>query len=116
MNNQNFASQLISYTRERFGGNASRVYTAAWINRRTWSAIICDPRRPVAKRTAVQLALALHLTRAEAEDFLNAVGYTLSPHLVDDCVFSESFTRGNYDFFAINEKLYARGAKVIRMG
>ena len=51
------------------------VYTAAWIDRRTWSAIITDPQRPVAKRTALQLALALRLTRTETDELLPRLGF-----------------------------------------
>ena len=67
-----FADRLVRYVRERFRGDAPFVYTAAWIDRRTWSAIITDPQRPVAKRTALQLALALRLTRTETDELLLA--------------------------------------------
>ena len=74
-----FADLLVRHVRDRRNGNAPSVYSAAWIDRRTWSAIVSDPQRPVAKRTALQFALALRLTRAEADELLLSAGYALPP-------------------------------------
>ena len=57
-----FADLLTRHVRER-GGDAPAIYKAARIDRRTYSSIISHPFRPVAKRTAVQFAIALRLDR-----------------------------------------------------
>ena len=69
---------LIKYVNERFGGDAPKVYAAAKISRKTYSAIVGNELRPVSKQTAIQLALALKLTRAEADSLLKAAGFAFS--------------------------------------
>ena len=80
-----FADLLVGHVRER-GGRASSVYGAARIDRRTYSSIISHPFRAVSKRTAIQFALALRLTRKEADRLLIAVN--------DDMV--KAFHRSRY--------------------
>ena len=45
-----FADLLVRHVRSR-GGDAPAVYSAARIDRRTYSSIVSHPFRPVAKRT-----------------------------------------------------------------
>lgn len=71
--NGTFADLLVRYIRER-GGNAPAVYTAARIDRRTYSSIISNPFRLVPKRTVLQFAVALRLSREQADGLLRAVG------------------------------------------
>ena len=101
-----FADILVRHVRERHDGNAPAVYTAAWLDRRTWSAIVSDPCRPVAKRTAIQFAIALRLTRIEADELLLAAGYALSPAIKEDTVFAYCIDRQIFDLFKVNEVLY----------
>ena len=108
-----FADLLVRHVRDRRNGNAPSVYSAAWIDRRTWSAIVSDPQRPVAKRTALQFALALHLTRAEADELLLSAGYALSPVLAEDAVFAFCIGNGISDLFKVNAMLYENGLKII---
>ena len=108
-----FADILVRHVRERHDGNASAVYTAAWLDRRTWSAIVSDPCRPVAKRTAIQFALALRLTRIEANELLLAAGYALSPAIKEDAVFAYCIEQRIFDLFNVNEVLYDCGLKII---
>lgn len=108
-----FADLLVRHVRERCHGYASIAYTAAWINRRTWSAIITNPQRPVAKRTAIQFALSLQLSRSEADELLLAAGYAFSPALADDQIFAACIDNGIYDLFAVNQQLYEHGLKII---
>ena len=108
-----FADRLVRYVRERFRGDAPFVYTAAWIDRRIWSAIITDPQRPVAKRTALQLALALRLTRAETDELLLAAGFALSPVIAEDAVFAFCIQSKVFDLFKVNQILYEQGLKII---
>ena len=111
--NSPFSAILLRLVRERRNGDAPYVYNAAWINRRTWSAIVCDPDRPVSKRTAIQFALSLHLNRAETDRLLNAAGYSLSPAIKEDIAFAYCIEERIYDLFKVNEVLYDRGLKII---
>jgi len=100
-----FAGLLTRYIRERKGGNAPSVYSAARIDRRTYSSIISNPFRAVSKRTAIQFALALGLARKEADGLLLAAGYALSPAIPEDVVFASSISSGEYDLFKIEMRL-----------
>ena len=108
-----FADLLVRHVRDRRDGNAPAVYTAAWIDRRTWSAIVSDPQRPVAKRTAVQFALALRLNRTEADELLLAAGYALSPAIAEDTVFAFCIGSGIFDLFKVNIMLHENGLRII---
>ena len=108
-----FAELLVRHVRDRRDGNAPAVYTAAWIDRRTWSAIVSDPQRPVAKRTAVQFALALRLNRTEADELLLAAGYALSPAIAEDAVFAFCIRSGIFDLLKVNIMLHENGLRII---
>lgn len=108
-----FADILVQHVHNRHDGNAPAVYTAAWLDRRTWSAIISNPQRPIAKRTAVQFALALRLTRVEADELLLAAGYALSPAIAEDIVFAFCIDSEIFDLFKVNALLYENGLKII---
>lgn len=108
-----FADLLVRHVRERRGGNAPSVYGEARLNRRTWSAIISDPFRPVSKRTVVQFAFALHLNRREADTLLQAAGYAFSPAIPEDVCFVEFIENGVYDLFKVNDRLFDLGLKLI---
>jgi len=100
-----FAGLLTRYIRERRDGNAPSVYSAARIDRRTYSSIISNPFRAVSKRTAIRFALALRLARKEADGLLLAAGYALSPAIPEDVVFAASIASGEYDLFKIEMRL-----------
>jgi len=108
-----FADQVINYVRERYHGEAPYVYTAAWVDRRTWSAIVTNPHRSIAKRTALQFAIALQLTRDETDVLLAAAGYALSPVIAEDAVFAYAIQERLCDLFKINQLLYDNGLKII---
>ena len=108
-----FADLLVRYVRERRGGDAPAVYGEARLNRRTWSAIVSNPFRPVSKRTAIQFAFALHLSLGEAEGLLRSAGYAFSPAIPEDVCFAEFIENGMYDLFKVNARLYDLGLKVI---
>ncbi len=112
-NPSTFAALLVKYVRERFNGDAPFVYNAAWVNRRTWSKIVCFPHRPVAKRTAIQFALALRLSPAEADELLRSAGFAFSPAFPDDCIFAACLSDRVFDIFAVNQRLFSAGAKPI---
>ncbi len=108
-----FADLLVRYIRERNGGDAPAIYSAARIDRRTYSAIVSNPFRAVSKRTAIQFALALRLERGDADRLLLAAGYALSPAIPEDIVVAAFIAGGEYDMFKINERLSALGMKVM---
>ena len=107
-----FADLLMRHVRER-GGDAPSVYKAARIDRRTYSSIISHPFRPVAKRTAVQFAIALRLDHDGADKLLRSAGFALSPAIPEDVVFAEAIAGGGGDLRAVSEKLYEYGMKAI---
>ena len=107
-----FADLLMRHVRAR-GGDAASVYKAARIDRRTYSAIVSDPFRPVAKRTAVQFAIALRLDRALADDLLRSAGFALSPAIPEDVVFADAIAQGDGDLQSVSERLHQYGMKAI---
>lgn len=109
--NASFSALLIRYVRDRFEGDAPRVYRAARINRKTYSAIISDELRAVSKRTAVAFALALRLTRAEADEFLCSAGFALSPSIREDIIFSACIDAGICDLARVNRILVAHQSR-----
>ncbi len=108
-----FADKLARHISAR-GGDAPSIYTAARIDRRTYSSIISHPFRPVSKRTAVQFALALQLDRRAADELLLSAGFALSPAIPEDVVFAEAISDGIKDIQLVSERLYAEGLKAIR--
>ena len=107
-----FADLLMRHVRAK-GGDAPAVYTAARIDRRTYSSIISHPFRQVSKRTAVQFALALRLDRKAADELLLAAGFALSPVIPEDVVFAEAIAEGNGDLQSVSERLYEQGMRAI---
>ena len=107
-----FADLLTRHVRAQ-GGDAPSIYKAARIDRRTYSSIISHPFRPVAKRTAVQFAIALRLDRASADELLRSAGFALSPSIPEDMVFAEAIDEGDGDLQSVSERLYEYGMKAI---
>ena len=107
-----FADLLTRHVRAH-GGDAPSIYKAARIDRRTYSSIISHPFRPVAKRTAVQFAIALRLDRAGADELLRSAGFALSPSIPEDIVFVEAIAEGDGDLQYVSERLYEYGMKAI---
>lgn len=109
--NASFAAKLVKYVRDRYDDGAPRVYHAARINRKTYSAIVGNELRPVSKRTAVAFAFALELPRDEADDLLRSAGFALSPSILEDMVFAACLDAGIHDLDRVNGILEAHGAR-----
>ena len=107
-----FADLLMRHIRDH-GGDAPAIYKAARIDRRTYSSIISHPFRPVAKRTAVQFAIALRLDRDGADELLRSAGFALSPAIPEDMVFAAAIAEGDGDLQSVSERLYEYGMKAI---
>lgn len=108
--NPSFAAMLVKYVNERFGGNAPKVYSAAKVNRKTYSAIVGNELRPVSKQTAIQLALALKLTRTEADVFLKAAGFAFSPAILEDVIVCACISANVFEIDDVNALLAEYGS------
>ena len=86
-----FAAQLLVFVREKCDGVGPVAYKRAGVSRKTYSKIITDARRYVSKRTAMQFAIGLQLSRAEADVLLRSAGYAFAESIPED-VASRFFT------------------------
>ena len=107
--NPSFSALLLTYIRDRFGGDAPSVYHAAHVSRKTYSAIVGNELRPVSKRTVVAFALALHLVPSEADALLRAAGFALSDALLEDIIFRACLMASIYDLDRVNVILETHG-------
>ena len=103
--NLSFAARVIICVRDRYANNAPAIYKAAYLSRKTYSAIISDENHVVSKRTAVQLAFALRLTHEEADLLLHAAGYHLSRSVVEDMIFDACLDAKIYNLEDVNSLL-----------
>ena len=110
--NPSFAAMLVKYINERFGGEAPKVYNTAKISRKTYSAIAGNELRPVSKAIAVQFALALKLSRIEADEFLKSAGYAFSPAILEDIIVCACIECNIYEITDVNELLASYNAKM----
>ena len=100
--NPSFAAMLVKYVNERFGGDAPKVYNAAHVSRKTYSAIAGNELRPVSKAIAIQFA----------GEFLKAAGYAFSPAILEDIIVCACIEENVYDIADINSLLSEYGAKL----
>ena len=105
--NLSFAARVIIWVRDRYANNAPAIYKAAYLSRKTYSAIISDENHVVSKRTAIQLAFALRLTREEADLLLHAAGYHLSRSVVEDMIFDACLEAKIHNLEDVNRFLLA---------
>jgi len=84
--NLSFAARLVVAVRDKFGGDAPRVYTAANVSRQVYSQIVSDETRHVSKRTAIRFAFALESTPDEARILLKSAGYAFSNSQTEDFI------------------------------
>jgi len=108
--NPSFAAMLVTYVNERFGGDAPKVYAAAKISRKTYSAIVGNELRPVSKQTAIQLALALKLSRTEADTFIKAAGFAFSPAILEDIIVCACISANIFEIDDVNSLLAEYGS------
>ena len=105
--NLSFAARVIIWVRDRYANNAPAIYKAAYLSRKTYSAIISDENHVVSKRTAIQLAFALRLTREETDLLLHAAGYHLSRSVVEDMIFDACLEAKIHNLEDVNRFLLA---------
>ena len=105
--NLSFAARVIIWVRDRYDNNAPAIYKAAYLSRKTYSAIISDENHVVSKRTAIQLAFALRLSREEADLLLHAAGYHLSRSVIEDIIFDACLEAKIHSLEDVNQLLVA---------
>lgn len=105
--NLSFAARVVIAVRDRFGGDAPKVYTAAKVTRQAYSQIVSDETHSVSKRTAVRFAFALHCDKDEARLLLKAAGYAFSNSQTEDFILQACLEVDPpiWDLDAVNELL-----------
>jgi|GEM_PF-4506858 len=103
--NPSFAARILIAVRDQFHGNAVPLYTAAHIDRRLYSKIISDEKRPVSRDTALAFAFALRLNPHKAQELLQSAGHALSPTCDRDIVLTACFENNLFDINEINKIL-----------
>ena len=86
-----------------------KVYGDAMIGRKVFSSIRCNRKYKPSKRTAICLAVALHLDLPAAMDLLGRAGYAFSPSNETDLIVLYFVKHRIYDLFRINEALEEHG-------
>ena len=87
----------------------AEVYKKAQMPRQMMSKIKCVPNYIPSKQNICAFAIALRLTVDETNELLASAGYVLSRSFAFDRVIEDSISRGNYDIFDIDIKLYELG-------
>lgn len=80
------------------------VYKKAGIDRRHFSKIRSANYR-IGKNTVISLVLALKLNKKEAEELLNAAGYSLSDSDTFDLIIQYFLEKKIYDILTVNQAL-----------
>ena len=85
------------------------VYKKANLDRKHFSKIRSNVKYKPTKKTALALAIALHLNMDETVDLLARAELALSPSNRGDLVVSYFIERGKYDIWEINNMLFKFG-------
>ena len=101
-----FSTTLLALIDAR-GLTDAEVYKRANMSRQLFSKIRSDAAYRPTKKTALALAVALHLNLDETADLLRRAGFALSHSSKADIIVEYFIARGECDIFAINEALYA---------
>lgn len=99
-----FQQKLFHFIDQR-GVSDSTVYNKAWLDRRHFSKIRSDPNYRISKNNAIALAFALELSLSEAEELIEAAGYSLSDSTTMDLVVKFCFNNKIYDLHEVNQAL-----------
>jgi len=97
------------------GLSSQEFYTAAWLDRKLFSAIKNNPDYQPKKETAVACCLGLGLGWPDAEKLLELAGYKLSLSIAWDRVIYYCIRHGITDIDVVNEILYEENEKCIRV-
>lgn len=102
-----FAAQLLIFVRQKCDGVGPVAYKRAGVSRKTYSKIVSDARRYVSKRTAMQFALGLQLSRAEADVLLKSAGYAFAESIPEDVAFLFCIDHAIWNLHDLNAILHA---------
>jgi len=85
------------------------LYKRANVDRRQYSRFMGPERRHPSMNTVISFALALHLERAEFDEFLQTAGYSLSNASSRDVCVMYCLEKGIYDIDEVNALLFTVG-------
>ena len=97
----------------RSGISNPEFYKAAFIDRKLFSAMMNNPNYRPSKETAAACCFGLKLSLEEANEILDAAGYSLSMSIQWDRAVYYCLKEGIYDLDDVNELLYYLDEKCI---
>ena len=103
---ETFSQSLLKLIEQR-GKDFAVIHKKAYIDRRLFSKIKCNPQYQPSKNTVISFAIALELNINETNDLLKKAGFALSRSIKFDVIIEYYINECVYDFFKINETLYA---------
>ena len=84
-----------------------QLYFEDWCSIRFLTSSRVNRREVVSKRTAIQLAFALRLSREEADLLLHTAGYHLSRSVIEDIIFDACLEAKIHSLEDVNQLLVA---------
>lgn len=109
---ESFRDMLFRLIDER-GLTDAQCYNRAGISRQVFAKIRSNPQYQPKKATAVCFAIALELDLNQTNSLLKTAGYSFSPFNEFDIIVEYYIEHEKYDFFDINESLYAYGQELL---
>lgn len=100
-----FSQKLFELIRKK-GVSETECYKRANLDRRLFSKIRSDDEYQPKKNTVFALIFSLKLNLKDAEDLLEAAGYSISHSLKKDVIIEFLIKNHVYDIFTVNEVLH----------